>query len=410
MQILFVSASCSQRLANRLFEETHRDPGFQIIKFTRLLLEGFGYNDANIEALCGISAHVKQLYWNEPEEIIKRVHYRYLSFIDIPILRQICVFIGAFCKTLSWIFRTRKYHNDRIIIHDVLANTVSAGSKFVADICHIPTCALVTDMPGLSVTENAAHKKGLRPLVLHVRTRQIIKRINSYSFYILLTEQMNSIINTLHHPYVVMEGLVDNEALLETHFFHDHENTKKIILYAGALVEQFGLKALVDAIMLSTHQDLELHLYGDDKGSGFKRYIASCEKQDKRIIYKGIAQNEDIVRAEQNATLLVNPRFTNQEFTKYSFPSKNMEYMLSGTPLLTTRLPGMPKEYNDYVYTFDEESINGYAKKIDEILSLSTEELRMKGKNAQEFVLREKNNVKQTQRILTMFKTFIHDN
>ena len=407
MQILYVSTSCSQRLANKLFEETHRDPGFQIVKFTRLLLEGFCHNSACVESLCGISARTKRFFWKEPNEVIHDVKYQYIPFVNLFFIRQLCVQIGAFFKTLNWIIRTRKNKKNRIIIHDVLANSACSGSKLAADICNVPTCALVTDMPGFSAIEKAQNKKGFYNHFLHTRTKQILKRINSYSSYILLTEQMNSLINTNHRPYVVMEGLVDTAVLSEPST--TSKAFPRIILYAGALVEQYGVKAMVDAVLLSSHTDIELHLYGDDKDSGFANYIRSCETQDKRIVYKGVAKNEDIVKAEQSASLLINPRFTNQEITRYSFPSKNMEYMVSGTPLLTTRLPGMPTEYNDYEYLFDEETAEGYAKKIDEIMSLSPEDLQYKGKTAKEFVLKEKNYIKQAQRVLTMLKTIVHD-
>lgn len=33
--------------------------------------------------------------------------------------------------------------------------------------------------------------------------------------------------------------------------------------------------------------------------------------------------------------------------------------MVSGTPVLTTPLPGMPEEYDQYVYLFDDESTEG---------------------------------------------------
>lgn len=407
MQILYVSTSCSQRLANKLFEETHRDPGFQIVKFTRLLLEGICHNSACVESLCGISARTKRFFWKEPNEVINNVKYQYIPFVNLIFIRQLCVQIGAFFKTTSWIFRTRKHAQNRIIIHDVLANSACSGSKLAADIWKVPTCALVTDMPGLSAIEKAQNKKGYYNHFLHTRTKQILRRINSYSSYILLTEQMNSVINTNHRPYVIMEGLVDTSAQLAPSTIA--KTFPRVILYAGALVEQYGVKAMVDAVLQSSHTDIELHLYGDDKDSGFANYIRSCAARDKRIVYKGVAKNEDIVKAEQSASLLVNPRFTNQEITKYSFPSKNMEYMVSGTPLLTTCLPGMPEEYNDYVYLFDNETTEGYAKKIDEIMNLSPEELQCKGKAAKEFVLKEKNHIKQTQKIITMLKTIVHD-
>ena len=102
--------------------------------------------------------------------------------------------------------------------------------------------------------------------------------------------------------------------------------------------------------------------------------------------------------------LLVNPRPTNEEYTKYSFPSKNMEYMASGTPVLTTHLPGMPKEYNEYVFLLDEETEAGVAYALDSIFSRSTEELHQKGLAAKEFVMKEKNNVVQASKVLAKIK------
>ena len=81
-----------------------------------------------------------------------------------------------------------------------------------------------------------------------------------------------------------------------------------------------------------------------------------------------------------------------------------MEYMLSGTPLLTTNLPAMPKEYKKYIYIIENETIEGIRKKIEEILELNSEELLEKGKNAREFVIKNKNNVIQCKKIIKFIK------
>ena len=116
--------------------------------------------------------------------------------------------------------------------------------------------------------------------------------------------------------------------------------------------------------------------------------------------YRGVAPNEEIVAEELKATLLINPRPTTEEFTIYSFPSKNMEYMASGTPLLTTKLPGMPEDYYPYVYFFEEESIQGYVYALRKVLSQSSDMLYAKGVQAKKFVLQNKNYIVQAQRVL----------
>lgn len=83
----------------------------------------------------------------------------------------------------------------------------------------------------------------------------------------------------------------------------------------------------------------------------------------------------------KKATLLINPRPSNEEFTKYSFPSKNLEYMASGTPLLATDLPGIPAEYKRYEYIIENENIDGIANMFRYVLNLTDAELRKKRKD-----------------------------
>ena len=98
----------------------------------------------------------------------------------------------------------------------------------------------------------------------------------------------------------------------------------------------------------------------------------------------------------------MNPRPTTEEYTKYSFPSKNMEYMVSGTAVLTTALPGMPEEYKKHVYLIEDEGVDGISNAFKNIAKLSDEEVVNKGRLAREFVLSEKNNKIQTKKIIEL--------
>jgi hypothetical protein len=81
-----------------------------------------------------------------------------------------------------------------------------------------------------------------------------------------------------------------------------------------------------------------------------------------------------------------------------------MEYMMSGTPVLTCSLPGMPGEYLDYVYIAQDESADGFAKALAEVLGKSSQELHEQGKKAKDFVSREKTNIKQAEKIAQFIK------
>ena len=78
--------------------------------------------------------------------------------------------------------------------------------------------------------------------------------------------------------------------------------------------------------------------------------------------------------------------------------------MASGTPLLTTRLPGIPDDYAPFVFYFDEESVGGFVNKLKEVLAKTDEELQAFGMNAQAFVLHQKNDIAQAGRILNLIQ------
>ena len=148
--------------------------------------------------------------------------------------------------------------------------------------------------------------------------------------------------------------------------------------------------------------DTRLHIYGPGNYVPELKEIAA---RDERIVYGGMLLSSQVVEKEMQATLLVNPRPTHEEFVRYSFPSKTMEYMSTGTPVLTTCLPGMPEEYRPYVYLIREETPQGIARALKETLSQSDQALFDKGMAARNFILKEKNNVIQAGKILSMLES-----
>lgn len=164
----------------------------------------------------------------------------------------------------------------------------------------------------------------------------------------------------------------------------------------GGLHEEYGIKELIDGFNMVQNQEIELRLYG--QGNAVE-YIEKAAQKNKRIKYCGVKTNEEIIIAEKKAVLLINPRPTKGEFTLYSFPSKTIEYMLTGTPVLMTKLPGMPKEYYNFLYLINQETAIGIKEKIEEVIKLPREELLEKGKIAREFIINNKNNKIQGKRI-----------
>ncbi len=393
MNILYISTFSSQKLINNIYEKTGLNPGYSIQKFTRLLAKGFVHHEMNFQALSTPPInreHTKKFWINLGSECEHDINYKYIPFINIPVLRHMCVFLYTFFYVFFGGFKNK---NDKVLICDVLSVSACLGALLASKCNRMQSVALVTDIYDFLVTVHSSRIKIIIRKIAGLLNRTYIK---SFNRYILLTEAMNDLVNPKHKPYLVMEALCDS-SLAESKVNHIEKAYPKVIMYAGGLHERYGLKMLVDAFKTIDDQNVELHLYGSGP---YVETLIEATKKDRRIKYWGVINNEEILKAEYKATLLVNPRFTTEEFTKYSFPSKNMEYMVSGTPLLTTKLPGMPKEYYPYVFLFEEETIESYAQTIKSVLTNSDEYLVDFGMKAKNFVLKEKNNIIQTKRII----------
>jgi glycosyltransferase involved in cell wall biosynthesis len=233
--------------------------------------------------------------------------------------------------------------------------------------------------------------------------RRIARRIAQFCYrrlssYVFLTEQMNPLLNPKGKPYIVMEGLVDSTLENASNELADKAG-RKIVMYAGALREAYGLKNLVEGFRAYENDEAQLWIFGD---GDYRDEIQRNAEQDPRIKFGGAIHLSEVVKKEHQVSLLINPRPVEKEFTQYSFPSKNMEYMVSGTPILTTRLPGMPQEYYEYVYTIDGDTAVDITVALEEVFSHSEKELHEKGKKAKEFVLTRKNNIIQSKRIMEL--------
>lgn len=395
VNIIYISSLSSKRLIDEIKENTGRDPGYAVQKFNRMLVKGLIDNQINVTILSAppIGRHnSSKTIWSRKTETEDNITYHYLSFINLPGIRQCCLVINTFIKTLLW---TKKNHNCAVVC-DVLNASMNMAVLSACRITKAQTVGIMTDMPGLMVSFDSIEKLPLRTQIATTLIKWSLKHFNKFVF---LTEAMN-VVNEDNRPYIVMEGMSDSAMASNERVFND--KAIRTIIYAGGLHERYGLKKLVESFMKLPYDNIRLQIFGNGPFETELKEIY-C-KQDNRIQYMGVVSNDEVIRAERDATLLVNPRPTSEEFTKYSFPSKNIEYMSSGTPLLTTRLPGMPKEYYPYVFLIDNESIDGYALALQDTLNHSDKELYEFGSKAKSFVLKRKNNVEQARRVIELIK------
>jgi glycosyltransferase involved in cell wall biosynthesis len=181
--------------------------------------------------------------------------------------------------------------------------------------------------------------------------------------------------------------------------------TQPAVVYAGSLRTSYGVDRLVDAVSGLTDPPATLEVYGNGELAGWVSEVAA---EQTRIEGPRLLSRDDLLRAYQSADLLVQPRPTNQSFVRYSFPSKIIEYMASGTPVLTTRLVSVTDDYSPYVYWIDDDSPEGIRKAIRDVLLLPEDERLNKGRRAAAYIRATRSSEAQGKRIAAFLHGIEH--
>lgn len=371
MDVLYLSSLCSVKEYERMFAKYGSTSSHASQKFNRLLVRGLVENGFNVDAL------TQRIFLNPDKDDLTHeperendISYHYIPQIKNRKTNRLFVMIQAFRFILRW----TKAHRDGIVICDIILGELSLALMAAGKVRRIRTTAIVTDVPSIRAGEK---RTGLRALPIRIKNGVI----KSYDSYIFLTEQMNKLLNVRKKPYVIIEGFADSNVLKEPNTI-ENKHPQKVIMMAGLLESIFGVDALLEAFQQIHCPDAILKFYG--KGSSVSA-IEDAASKDKRIFYCGELTNNQIVEEEKKATLLVNPRPAEGEWTAYSFPSKNMEYMASGTPLVAYDLPCIPEPYKCHFYEIDD-----LRQTLDRLLSIDRKELHRFGLEAQRWIVEEK--------------------
>lgn len=383
MHIVYAVTTCSDRVYRQLFENSPQKPAFQSQKYHRLLIEGLAAH-TQVDVVANVPINRGLMDWSVlhlPEEREGGACYRYISAYRNPFRKLFHVALGTFRQTL------RLARRDSVVMVDCLNRTTAFFALLAARLRGCRCVGIVTDLPDM-LGGGRFYRRMANYVIAHCTD------------YVFLTGEMNTRLNPTGKPHVILEGHADI-TMEEKHPSPEKKEHPRVCLYAGSVCRLFGLSDLVEGFRMAELPDTRLVIYGQ---GDYVPELQAIAAEDPRIVYGGMLLSSQVVEKEMSATLLVNPRPTNEEYVKYSFPSKTMEYMASGTPVLTTALPGMPKEYYPHVFLIHEETPAGIAQALKDTLSRTDADLFRFGCKARAFVLKERNNIVQAGKILAMLE------
>lgn len=320
----------------------------------------------------------KIFFLSDSEEKKQKGIIKGIGYYNLPILG----FILREKKIIQESKRWAKVHKEEkdilILVYSMHSPFMKAAKEIKRIIPNAKVALIVPDLPLFM------DMRGVVRRILKKADWNRIKRLMpTIDKYLLFTKYMAEYLELPNEKWMVFEGLIDEKKIVTK---PQEKYSDRIVLYAGNLDSRYGIDTLIEAFKI-LKSNVKLCIYGD----GFdKKRIQKLASTLSNVEYKGQVTQKEIFEIMKKATLLVNPRPAGIGLAKFSCPSKTFEYMASGTPVIMNRLPGLPEEYEPYVYFFENEDAKSMAEGIDSLASLSNEELKKKAQNAADFLRKNK--------------------
>lgn len=400
MRYLFLGGMYPPQLRGKILIESKR--GFQSAADTlqNALIEGLGSHNENLNVLT--APFISSFPFGSNFLFFKGLDYRCnskingkcISFINLPILKEFLIGYTLSDELYKWSKLDTK--KKCLIVYSLQAYLLKAAIKAKMNDPNIIICLIIPDLPEFMNWNRIYTILGLKKKY----TKYIYNNLKKSDYYVLLSKSMINKLELEEKKCLILEGLYSQIDIIKSTKI---DNKNKIILYTGSLDKKYGIDNLLKAFNTIKNKNYRLWICGD----GFmKKEIQLLQSKDKRVFYYGLLPREEILIMQKKATVLINPRLPEGDYTFFSFPSKTMEYLASGTPTIMYKLGGIPCEYFKYCFVPKDFTIDSLKEQIINVCEKNKNERVKFGRDAALFIKKYKNPSFQTQKIINMIESF----
>ncbi len=317
-----------------------------------------------------------------------RVHQ--LGALNIPIIKQQMRANRAAKALKRWVQASPC--NRTVLVYTQYLPYLKAIIHVKRECPDLKVAVIVTDLPneyGLS--------SGRRGLLKKLERRMGEKQLSlckEMDAFVLLTKHMAEVIPCDGKQTLVIEGLIQQHKDQEVET-SACECKPFEVLYTGTLSPELGIREMLEAFAGMP----EYHLRICGGGAMTEETKAFADKY-ANIHFEGFVPQKKALALQAQANALINPRSPAGTFTRYSFPSKTLEYMRSGKPVLCYKLDGIPDDYDDYLCYITEAGSSGLQEAVRSLAAMNEMQRTEMGEKARNYVLTHKNPSAQCQKLL----------
>jgi glycosyltransferase involved in cell wall biosynthesis len=144
----------------------------------------------------------------------------------------------------------------------------------------------------------------------------------------------------------------------------------RVVLFSGSMNRLAGATQLIEAFRRVRHRDAELWLCGHGRNMD----VVAAAARDKRVRLLGLLSEAELARVQDQADVFVNPRPPELPDNRSNFPSKLLEYLTWGRPVVSTWTDGLAPEYAAVLRLARSASPADLAATIEAALGMSEDE------------------------------------
>jgi glycosyltransferase involved in cell wall biosynthesis len=397
--IMLLGFTVPDDVANKIFS-LDSGPAVQTHKFAWSLTRALASasNQVVLASSCPIQNYPlgRQVFFRSGSFESNGFQGHYLGFLNILLIKHVTRLISCFF-VLPALMRRKKV--DWIFIHGVHSPFLLFG--LFSRLLGKKIAVVITDPAGVLLPTDGKISRFLKKC----DAAFIGMALRRTDAIVTLAPALISRFSLQQTPALVFPGILDSSFVKQVMLSNVSKSVaqkKFTIIYAGGLHQAYGVDQLIDAILeMPTDLSIQLQLFG--RGDQEQR-IQQLALNDPRFYYGGFVGNDILIPAMLSADLLINPRPTTADFSLNSFPSKLIEYLATGKPVLTTKISSIPEEYKPYFLYIEKEDSSGIKDALIHAINIPPLEMESMGQKGKMFIQQAASETSVGQKILDLIQ------
>ena len=171
---------------------------------------------------------------------------------------------------------------------------------------------------------------------------------------------------------------------------------KKTAVYAGTLIYYNGIQELLRAFSM-LGSEYQLHIYGYGP---LEHEVRKAAEENENIYFHGRFNPEETAKILEKYELLINPRRIDSGIENFTFPSKLVDYILTGKSVLSSNFKTLPPAYREFVYILEDLQPGTIAQGVRRVFGDTTGERQSRGREGIRYIKKNQTYQKIAGRIL----------